>query len=401
MEWALVNGLRSKAEKSGAVGICLGCGGEVRAKCGEVLVWHWAHINADCDPWTEPETEWHRWWKGFFPADWQEVIKPPHRADVAGPDGVLEIQRSGISPAEIREREQFYGRMAWLLNGHDFWEQLEILKFDGIDFRARWKRARKTWLTATKQVFIDTPWGLLKVYKITPPRREGGWTIIAGKIIDAALLMSVLDKTDPTGRISTKIVEYDTRRRAVIDSIIDWSFKLDAAHAQYESDIKCNQEMRRLIGRSEADRLVGEELALKFHKNSDVEICWKLESSEDWRNSNTRPWDGRWHCFANWIKNCSETYLIKQYDNVNSQIELEQWAKRIYKKELARIEDTRRKAQQDREALSRAIESQAAAVVFGEPFHSTSEGRRLPGKQDWVKILADAGIPEPGWANQP
>ena len=194
MEWALVNSLRAKATESGTVGICPGCRGEVRAKCGEIVSWHWAHINADCDLWSEPETEWHRKWKGYFPADWQEVTKPPHRADVAGPDEVLEIQRSGISPEEIREREQFYGCMAWLLNGHDFWENLEIIKVDGEYFQFRWKHARKTWLMASRPIFIDTPFGLFKVKNI----KDGKWKVICGSFVEAAKLPKSLDSSGKT-----------------------------------------------------------------------------------------------------------------------------------------------------------------------------------------------------------
>jgi competence protein CoiA len=208
MEWALVDRLRTKAEKSGTVGVCPGCGGEVRAKCGEIVSWHWAHINADCDPWSEPETEWHRKWKGYFPADWQEVTKPPHRADVAGPDAVLEIQRSGISPAEIREREQFYGRMAWLLNGHDFWENLEWIKAAGDYHEFRWKHARKTWITANRPIFIDTPLGLLKVKKI----RDGKWKVICGSFVQAANLTHALDKSKKV-QVNVELLAYDAVKK--------------------------------------------------------------------------------------------------------------------------------------------------------------------------------------------
>ena len=205
MEWALVNELRTKAEKSGTVGICPGCAGEVRAKFGEIVSWHWAHINADCDPWSEPETEWHRKWKGYFPADWQEVTKPPHRADVAGPDGVLEIQRSGISPAEIREREQFYGRMAWLLNGHDFWENLEWIKVVNNYYEFRWKHAKKTWLTSSKPIFIDTPFGLFKVKNI----RDGKWKVVCGSFAKATKLPKSLDSSGKTAA-SMDLYLYDS-----------------------------------------------------------------------------------------------------------------------------------------------------------------------------------------------
>jgi competence CoiA-like predicted nuclease len=204
MEWALINGERAKAEKTGQIGICPGCGGEVRAKCGEIVSWHWAHVNADCDPWSEPETEWHRKWKSFFPDHWQEVTKPPHRADVAGPDGVLEIQRSGISPEEIREREKFYGHMAWLLNGHDFWENLEWIKVDNNYYEFRWKHARKTWFTASRAIFVDTPLGLFRIKNI----RNGKWKVICGSFAKASKLTESLDKSKAV-KPSVELLVYD------------------------------------------------------------------------------------------------------------------------------------------------------------------------------------------------
>jgi len=230
MEWALVNGLRTKAEKSGTVGVCPGCGGEVRAKCGEIVSWHWAHINADCDPWSEPETEWHRKWKGYFPADWQEVTKPPHRADVAGPDGVLEIQRSGISPEEIREREQFYGRMAWLLNGHDFWENLEWIKAAGDYHEFRWKHARKAWITANRTIFIDTPLGLFRVKNI----RDGSWKVVCGSFVKASSLMQSLDASGKTNA-SMGLLLYDSLAESEREDLIAKANDLHGLYCKYTS----------------------------------------------------------------------------------------------------------------------------------------------------------------------
>jgi len=233
MEWALVDKQRIKAEESGTVGLCPGCGGEVRAKCGEIISWHWAHINADCDPWSEPESEWHRKWKGYFPAGWQEVTKPPHRADVAGPAGVLEIQRSGISPEEIREREQFYGQMAWLINGHDFWENLEWIKVDGDYYQFRWKHARKTWITANKIIFIDTPFGLFKVKNI----KDGQWKVICGSFVKAAKLMQSLD---PSGKTCAGIslLLYDSLTEQARVNFLEKGQKLTQLFHHYVSKTK-------------------------------------------------------------------------------------------------------------------------------------------------------------------
>ena len=102
--------------------ICPLCRSVVVAKCGDIVEWHWAHQSGgDCDPWAENETAWHRWWKERAPEDWREVTmgtEQVHRADIRREDGyVIELQHSAISVDEIVERETFYGRMVWLLDG--------------------------------------------------------------------------------------------------------------------------------------------------------------------------------------------------------------------------------------------------------------------------------------------
>ena len=140
----------------GESAFCPGCGEEVVAKCGEVNVWHWAHKSRDdCDPWSEPESEWHIGWKNLFPRINQEVVLPPHRADIRTDSGlVIELQHSAISPEVIREREQFYGNMVWIVDGEEFAKNFEIFPHRGyITFR--WKWMRKSWLSAERQVLID------------------------------------------------------------------------------------------------------------------------------------------------------------------------------------------------------------------------------------------------------
>ena len=115
MLWAETTTGRAMPSPKGR-GVCPGCGGEVLAKCGEHVSWHWAHVASDCDPWSEPESTWHRRWKQMFPPEWQERQIGAHRADVLTPHGGIEFQRSSISSTEIREREDFYGRMIWVID---------------------------------------------------------------------------------------------------------------------------------------------------------------------------------------------------------------------------------------------------------------------------------------------
>ena len=134
----------------GGRGICPGCGGEMIAKCGDTNVHHWAHLrDKDCDTWREDVTDWHLAWQECFPEECREVWvgrNREHRADVKGRGKVLEVQRSSISPAEIQEREQFYGDIAWMLCGEDFDGRFTMRPCndeDEIRFTFKWKRMRR------------------------------------------------------------------------------------------------------------------------------------------------------------------------------------------------------------------------------------------------------------------
>jgi competence CoiA-like predicted nuclease len=75
--------------------VCPLCRRLVRARCGEVVEWYWAHEQgASCDAWAESETPWHRWWKLRADPDQREVVIGEHRADILTPKGVIELQHS-------------------------------------------------------------------------------------------------------------------------------------------------------------------------------------------------------------------------------------------------------------------------------------------------------------------
>lgn len=118
MMFALVDGQRRLAAPD-TRGTCPSCHGEVVAKCGSIRIWHWAHAANDCDPWSEPESEWHLGWKKHVTDDRTEVVITrdgvTHRADILAQNGaVLELQATPISTEEILARENFYKHMAWL-----------------------------------------------------------------------------------------------------------------------------------------------------------------------------------------------------------------------------------------------------------------------------------------------
>lgn len=129
---AMIDGEKRPPLRKGEMTSCEGCGGTLNAVMPQFKAAHWRHKGGDCDPWSEPEGEWHRIWKGYFhPIHCEVFMRDPssqeiHRADVMCPgEGakgvVLELQHSHISEEERSAREAFYSRehrMFWLLDMH-------------------------------------------------------------------------------------------------------------------------------------------------------------------------------------------------------------------------------------------------------------------------------------------
>lgn len=132
MKYAMVDGQRREAAP-GLQGTCPVCNAVMTPKCGRIRVTHWAHPPGVHDHRWEPETEWHRNWKGCFPKEWQEVVHRAsngelHFADVKTVHGqVIEFQHSSISEQERRSREAIYRPMCWVVDGLR-------LKWDGRRF---------------------------------------------------------------------------------------------------------------------------------------------------------------------------------------------------------------------------------------------------------------------------
>ena len=177
MQWANVGDMRSEAHPD-ARGICPCCGGRVIPKCGYILAWHWAHESLDCDPWYEPESEWHRLWKLRYPREWQEVVIGPHRADLRTPTHVIELQSSHIAPEDIIDREAFYTHhsdMVWLINGETLKNTLRI-RDRGNYVSFRWKHPRKAWWVSRVPIYIDMQEdGILEIKKLHTEARCAGW----------------------------------------------------------------------------------------------------------------------------------------------------------------------------------------------------------------------------------
>ncbi|HWA82281.1 MAG TPA: competence protein CoiA family protein [Fimbriimonadaceae bacterium] len=157
MQYAIgPDGAKIEAAK-GRRAVCAICGGACAPKCGSIRIHHWAHVaGMECDPWWEPETEWHRAWKALFRPEFVEVAKGPHRADIANERIVVELQNSPISPEEIAAREAFYGSIIWIVNAAGFSDRFFLTRLMGNGvFAFRWKQMKPSWLRAKRPVYLD------------------------------------------------------------------------------------------------------------------------------------------------------------------------------------------------------------------------------------------------------
>lgn len=207
MRYALVDDQRQEAQP-GLSGICPGCGQAMTAKCGEYRVHHWAHRGVrSCDPWWEPETPWHRAWKGLFPKDWQEVILQDekgekHIADVrTDHELVLEFQHSHIRPDERRAREAFYVNLAWVVDATRRKRDLPRFEEGRRSFRSSpWRGIYTTpfpdecfprdWIDGRAPVFFDFG-GTERSISVASPERHVLWALLPGRAAGSVVVIAM------------------------------------------------------------------------------------------------------------------------------------------------------------------------------------------------------------------
>lgn len=131
---ALINNERQIASPN-VIGTCPFCGSQVRSKCGEINIWHFAHVKlCQCDYWKEHESEWHIKWKSWFDIKNVEYSltkgNDRHIADVyLGNYTILELQNSPLSPSDRRKREMFWGPgLSWIVKSN--YERFKLMSFE-------------------------------------------------------------------------------------------------------------------------------------------------------------------------------------------------------------------------------------------------------------------------------
>lgn len=117
MRYASVEDKRIEPEYSGQKASCPFCGSAVVARCGDILVDHWAHVDkSNCIGCSTPMTDWHRSWQDEFPIECQEKKIGNHRADVLIDGFVIEVQHSRLPGPEIKAREDAYKKLIWIID---------------------------------------------------------------------------------------------------------------------------------------------------------------------------------------------------------------------------------------------------------------------------------------------
>lgn len=68
-------------------------------------------------------------------------------------DCVVELQHSSLSAVQIQEREAFYGKMVWLLDGTVLQNRLRVESV-GNQTEFTWAHERLSWRVARKPIFV-------------------------------------------------------------------------------------------------------------------------------------------------------------------------------------------------------------------------------------------------------
>ena len=161
---------------------CELCREPVLSKCGEIRIHHWSHRSGtECNLWHEPETPWHTNWKKQFAESSREFVMirengGKHRADInsirwsSGYTHVIEFQHSPLEIGQLRERENFYGSMTWVIDASEFKRNIIVNEvYDRGDMHVvyfDWKWYRKAWSGANRQLYFDTGDGLWEVRRL-------------------------------------------------------------------------------------------------------------------------------------------------------------------------------------------------------------------------------------------
>ena len=184
------DGTKIRPSYSGQRAKCPGCDGDVVARCGRIVIDHWAHLSGvECDSWSESMSLWHLNWQVYLigqGADVEAKIEKDgkmHKADARMKSGlIVELQHSHLSVEEIEERESFYEKMVWVFDARRAFSRKRLdLRPGDNRYTFRWKHPRKSIAFAKCPVRLDLGGGkIFQLKKMYPDPPCGGY----GKLVE-------------------------------------------------------------------------------------------------------------------------------------------------------------------------------------------------------------------------
>ncbi|HMJ56324.1 MAG TPA: hypothetical protein VK540_29855 [Polyangiaceae bacterium] len=139
---------------------------------------------------------------------------------------MIELQHSWIDPADVTERQRFYGNMWWLFD-HPPWKNFRVwLSRDGVA-KYRWMTRRRTPDYVTLPFFIDIGGPVMRVERLGPQGCGSGW----GTLITRAAFIEMAELRPLTDEESTATSHYvlhttSPRNPAADDDVIVPSLEL-------------------------------------------------------------------------------------------------------------------------------------------------------------------------------
>ena len=217
MHFALLGNMRVEPIKGLDGVVCPICKQPVYARCGEARIAHWAHKSViDCDPWQEPETQWHRDWKNRF-GDMQEQMHEKdgarHIADVKTPDGtIVEFRHRFINGEGQRTRQAFFGEtMFWVVDCASNLKRVERFKDNRYCLNEEHVSAHEVWSTREAGKCFPLTWINCQRFVFFDFGEEDLWYIFPRRDDDPNTICMRMSKDDFVATVKNGYAKFRER----------------------------------------------------------------------------------------------------------------------------------------------------------------------------------------------
>lgn len=238
----------------GQTATCPGCEETLVGKGGPIVKDYWSHrAGGDCDPWLDVANK-----MSDFHIGWQELVVRGRRevrivrdgrwhiADIVAADGqIVEVQHSSISVDKIKEREQFYGNMAWIWDTSEAYAkgnlQLRVADAELPSIFREFEWSRPWWSIgfSEKRSFFDLGNGqLLFVEEIETSKPFAGW----GYLVTKTQVIEWINDGPPERSIDPRIALKQKREALEKERKARLKAQAEAERAELEARLKVEAE---------------------------------------------------------------------------------------------------------------------------------------------------------------